>query len=496
MDLEKQLIETGNKNILVVATVLAILSDIVLVVCGTIGKLGIGAMFGILCLVQMMMVGAFIAYRKNTVNKLSRLLIFIAFVVPWAGLVFVKDNIAVTFIILPIIMMYVFYAEYKLTLGLVVVTAGLSVFNVILKMSKGVIYKDDISSYAIMAMVFILFYIIMYRVTLVIHSFILKAEHSLNTAEELNDKQQQITAEMMEAARIITDNAGTINSIVEEIASSSAVVGNAVEEISQGASKTAEAIESQSVSVDSIQGEIENSVELCNGVALSSEKASKAIESGVEVVEKLHREAEDVTENSGEASRLMNELRLKSKEITSITEVIETIASQTNLLALNASIEAARAGEAGKGFSVVAAEVGKLAEQCKDATVGINKLVKELEDRSDKSSEVVDKLLKSTDKQNELVEETKAVFDTIKAEVNDMVSKNVTLKDSVNGILSANESIVDNISSISAVAEETMANTEETYALSGEHVEKARKAISLVNELIEKSDRLKNIAEQ
>lgn len=63
----------------------------------------------------------------------------------------------------------------------------------------------------------------------------------------------------------------------------------------------------------------------------------------------------------------MEEIRSSNREIVSIIELIDDIASQTNMLSLNAATEAARAGNYGQGFSVVAEEVRSLAVRCAEA---------------------------------------------------------------------------------------------------------------------------------
>lgn len=100
----------------------------------------------------------------------------------------------------------------------------------------------------------------------------------------------------------------------------------------------------------------------------SSDKANQAAQ-----------EIEHLMNNINGTSDAINELNAEVSDITTVLDVINSIADQTNLLALNAAIEAARAGEHGRGFSVVAEEVRSLAMRTQDSTVQIQSKLETLD---------------------------------------------------------------------------------------------------------------------
>ncbi|GAB7129635.1 methyl-accepting chemotaxis protein [Silvimonas sp. JCM 19000] len=112
--------------------------------------------------------------------------------------------------------------------------------------------------------------------------------------------------------------------------------------------------------------------------ALSQEAGAHTARSS----ELFERTAESITGVAGlvgSASGDVNALGQHSSEISTVADVIQSLAQQTNLLALNAAIEAARAGEHGRGFAVVADEVRKLAEHTTRSTGQIRQTIERIQ---------------------------------------------------------------------------------------------------------------------
>lgn len=483
----------GNKILIKISLIIVLLVDIGFVFVAFMGKMPWSLAIAASIFMTSVVGGAYVLYKKHRESKKIRVITAIAFMLTWFAIIFLRQNPLANFVALPIISMYVFFADLNFILYLIGITFvgnGISIFLYITRSNEN---PEIIANCAILAIIFILYYIVIALVTKAVKDFMEKAEENVKKAEGSNERQREITDKIYEVVEEIAVHGEKIHEIVEEIAASSEIVGNAVQEISEGASKTAEDIQSQTVSVNNIQNEIENSVKLCKDMNDASQLTATGVVRGVNIVKNLEEKSNKVTENSGIVSNIMEELKNKSNDIANITALISDIANQTNLLSLNASIEAARAGEAGRGFSVVAGEVGALAEKCKEATTNISIIVGELQEKANKSTNMVEALINSNEEQNNLVKETKEVFDNINYSAKAIVEKNENVKDSIQEILNSNESIVGNISSISAIAEETMANTEETFAMADKHVNDAKQALELVEKLLVISNKLKNI---
>ncbi len=141
-------------------------------------------------------------------------------------------------------------------------------------------------------------------------------------------------------------------------------------------------------SITLIQSEIativDNLAEILNTTDETSSQASNSLIVVEEILSKLNKLVEYIY-NSNSAIEGLEE---KSKQITSVVDLIKTIAEQTNLLALNAAIEAARAGEHGRGFSVVADEVRNLAEHTQRAT---SEIAESIHSMTEEATSIVEK---------------------------------------------------------------------------------------------------------
>ena len=119
-------------------------------------------------------------------------------------------------------------------------------------------------------------------------------------------------------------------------------------------------------------------VEVAQRADLSKNAASDATyatESALATVNATVDGMQAIRATIAETEKRIKRLGERSQEISSMVNLINTIAERTHVLALNAAMQAAVAGEAGRGFAVVAEEVQRLAESSRQATQQIAGLV-------------------------------------------------------------------------------------------------------------------------
>ncbi len=159
-----------------------------------------------------------------------------------------------------------------------------------------------------------------------------------------------------------------LNQIITNMNTSADDVMTGANQIADGSQMLADGTTKQATAIDELSSTIEGINQQVAETAKNAEKANELSQTS----------RQKVGEQNGEMQHMlsaMDEIRVKSGQISDIIQTIEDIAFQTNILALNAAIEAARAGAAGKGFAVVADEVRNLAAKSAEAANHTNDLI-------------------------------------------------------------------------------------------------------------------------
>ncbi len=234
-----------------------------------------------------------------------------------------------------------------------------------------------------------------------------------------NDQQEQLLEQAKTNIEKLNEKAATVNEIMGNQAVAEKQNAQAVEEMVANLSEITDLIEKAQV--------------------LSQELTAESSTGRTEV---------------GKSKVVINEISEKSKKMSDVIKVIDTIANQTNLLAMNAAIEASHAGEAGKGFAVVAGEIRKLSEDTQKSARDINTIISEI-------VAVIETGEKSmTDTQNAFGKISEKI--NVQSEAVGEISKSILLQsDKANNVLANTSEITTKISEVNELIKAQTQYTQE-----------------------------------
>ncbi|ADC61545.1 methyl-accepting chemotaxis protein [Allochromatium vinosum] len=177
---------------------------------------------------------------------------------------------------------------------------------------------------------------------------------------------RDLVAEVERNAISVHEAARQIAQAVDGQAATSSQMSSSVAEITS----TMEELSSSSAQIAEYSGSVVEIARRTYDGSLHGEQAMR------QLVDKM----EEIRHDNQVSLKEIVDLGGKSKEITRIMEIIDTVADQTKLIAFNAALEASSAGEAGKRFGVVAAEIRRLADSVSESTAEIAHKIGEIQE--------------------------------------------------------------------------------------------------------------------
>ncbi|MBE5935313.1 MAG: methyl-accepting chemotaxis protein [Lachnospiraceae bacterium] len=434
----------------------------------------------------------FVFFKKNTYSEKFKYVCAVENIMYYWALVFALrfDTAFIFGMILCVV--YLLFYNAKLMIGMVVAVVVSNIVFGVINFSTGVmfsgakVFRDNI----IMQFAFIgIFGLACIITTLGSNRF---NANKLQSIKEFTDKNQALLDNMKDTAAKVRDTAKEGNSYARELDEASENAIQVYTEIATGNADNALRVEKQAEMTTKIAELIKTAVKDTDKAKERTEASMYKLDNSTKIMNELKIKSKEIKDFNETVLKSINMFVEEVRNVKQITDGINDISSQTNLLSLNASIESARAGETGKGFAVVADEIRKLADETVNLTNSIDLIVKNLEDTAFDAQKVVGQVVDAIDGEDKTIDNALQQFENMKSDMSLLERNMENIKVSTNDVEKYNNEIIIHVEQLSASTEEVNACSEEALSINQDNKTKTHKTRQVLDELVDVVEQLVN----
>lgn len=284
-------------------------------------------------------------------------------------------------------------------------------------------------------------------------AFIWRSQERAEQAEKLLESMATIGEDLQrnfENSSGLMENMKEANGQLEgsarELKQGSAGIAQGAREVEQTCGNVQECMQVAEEHIDALNGEVRT--------------FENALADNRQNMEEMNRHMQSVKLAMGEAGKVFRLLEQQMKDITAVTEQLNSISSSTTMLALNASIEAARAGTAGAGFAVVASKVQELAVDSNKCSSQVAGVVGSMQSQIQKTTEQMGESTEAITASLSALEELQGGFDRLTKQFVSLYDNIEEQNNNVNQVDSIFEQLKEKIAEMSSYSEENQTTVE------------------------------------